>query len=101
MSFKGSGHGKPVIHDKTRGMIKETSRDRFYSETKEMEHEFQGNKTTLEKALHENYRFEKETLSHHVSVIHLVNDQKKHIKVRFEFEENLNKLRPMFNSDHH
>ena len=91
------GTQKPVMHDKARGMLREKSKDRYLHEKKEMEHELQQNRETIEKALNENYHFVKETTSHHSKVVHFTDDNKV-IKVRFDYEDNFVKLHELWNT---
>jgi len=56
-------HDTCRMHDKSRGMIKETSRKNFLDEKKEMEHELSHNKEVLSKLLNEHYTYK--TTSRH------------------------------------
>lgn len=98
MSHKN--HDTCRMHDRSRGMIKETSRDRFMDEKKEMEHELSQNKDTLLKLLNEHYTYKTTSKHRGQFVVKFQHpDTHKMQRINFHFEPNLKTLENLWLSE--
>ncbi len=92
-------HNKPV-HNKARGMVKESSRERFMHEQKEIEHEFNENKTTIMKLMNDRFTYYDTRKQKNDWVIRFQNpDDKSMRKVTCHFEANYEHLKPLWTPD--
>ena len=90
-------HDTCHMHDKSRGMIKETSRDKFLDEKKEMEHELSHNKETVTKLLNEHYTYKTTSRTRGQYVVKFQHPEShKMERLNFNFEPNLKTLENMW-----
>lgn len=86
-------HNTCKMHDKSRGMVKEASRDRFMEEKKEMEHELAHNKTMVTKLMNENFIYESTSKRRGGYVVKFQNPETHKLeKLTFQYEPNLKSL---------
>jgi hypothetical protein len=81
------------MHDKSRGMVKETSRDKFLGEKKEMEHELSENRITINKLLNERFTYHSTQRRRGGYVVKFQNPSTHTMeKLTFHYENNLKAL---------
>ena len=91
MSHKN--HNTCKMHDKSRNTIRETTKDRFMTEKKDMEHEYTHNKTQVAKLLNDNFKYESTSKRRGGYVVKFQNPETHKLeKLTFEFESNLKHL---------
>lgn len=95
MSHKN--HNTCKMHDKSRGMINERSRDRFIHEKKDLEHELTHHKTEIQKLLNEHYTYHSTQRRRNGYVVKFQDPTDHHMeKLTFQFETNLKTLEKMW-----
>lgn len=95
-------HDTCQMHDKSSGMIRERSRDRFVEEKKEMEHELSHHKEAISKLLNDRYTVlgvAKYRGQHVVKFQHPTSHRVE--KLTFNFEPNYNALENMWQREEH
>lgn len=95
MNFRNS-HQRNVnsIHDRSSQTFRETSRSRYAHEKKEREHELHDNKNNILKVMNDHYEYLRANRDHGAYVVKFRNPESRKVKnFRFEFEDNYEKLR--------
>ena len=93
-------HNTCHMHDKSRAMIKETSRERFLEEKKEMEHELSHNKETLTKLLNDHYTYKTTSRSRGQYIVKFQHPTThKMAKLNFNYEPNYRELETIWHQD--
>ena len=91
-------HDNSRMHDKSRGMIRESARERFMGERKEMEHELSHHKTEIVKLLNDEYTYLETTRYRGQYVVKFQHpDTHRMQKLTFLYENNLKQLENMWN----
>ena len=93
-------HDNRHMHDKGRSMIRESSRERFMEEKKDMEHEEAHNREEVMKLLNEGYTY-RETSAYRgqFTVKFQHPDTHKMQKLTFHYEPNLNAVSPLWEEE--
>jgi len=95
-------HDTCKMHDKGRAMVKETSRDRFMEEQKEMTHELSHHKSELTKLMNDNYTYSSSSRYRGQYVVkfqHPTTHTTK--KLTFYYEPNYKELEQLWKNPHH
>jgi len=91
-------HDNSRMHDKSRGMLRESARERFMGERKEMEHELSHHKTEIVKLLNDEYTYLETTRYRGQYVVKFQHpDTHRMQKLTFHYEPNLKQLENMWN----
>lgn len=94
-------HDTRKMHDKARGMVKETSRIRFMEEQKDREHELTHHRTEIHKLLNEHYQYLTTERRKNGYMVKFQNPEThKMQKLMFQFETNLRELEEEWNAEH-
>lgn len=95
-------HDTCHMHDKSRGMVRETSRERFTEEKKEMEHELSHHRESVTKLMNDHYTvlgIAEYRGQHVVKFQHP--DTNRMEKLTFHYETNYNALQNMWKAEEH
>jgi len=95
MPYRGTNSKRNVVHDKSRGTIKSSSRDHFLSEKKEHEHELSKAKETILKLQNEGYRYREQIEEHNTVSVLFVNSDQQEKRLEFKFPDNVNQLKEL------
>ncbi|GAB6109346.1 hypothetical protein [Fusibacter bizertensis] len=95
MPYRGTNSKRNVVHDKSRGTIKSSSRDHFLSEKKEHEHELSQAKETILRLQNEGYRYQDKFEEHNSVSVLFVNSDKQEKRLEFKFPDNFDQLKEM------
>lgn len=86
-------HDTRKMHDKAKGMIKESSKIRFMEEVKEREHELEHHRTQIHKLMNEHYEYLSTERRKTGYMVRFQNpDTHKLEKITFQYETNLKAL---------
>ena len=97
MNFRKSTKLSERGHDKARGMVKETAKDRFLNEKKQLEHEYHENKEIIEKLMNEKYDYFGTKEMHSMYYVSFKNSANGDIQeLLFQFHDNYSKLKDMW-----
>ena len=90
-------HNTCKMHDRSRGMVKETARTRFLGEKKNMEHELTENRTTISKLLNDKYDYHSTQRRRGGYVVKFQNHEDHTLKkLTFHYETNLRELETLW-----
>jgi hypothetical protein len=90
------------MHDKSRGMVKESSRDRFMEEQKEMAHELSHHKNELTKLMNDDYSFTSSSRYRGQYVVKFQHPTTHNTKkLTFHYEPNFKELEQLWLSREH
>jgi hypothetical protein len=100
MSFNQSRSSHKSVHDKSRGMFREASRQRYNLEKKDKEHEFSHHKEVIEKLLNERYEWIEDLHEgdHYLVRLHQ-NSSKDTVEVPFYYETNYTELKGIWQTE--
>lgn len=93
MPYRGTNAKRQVIHDKSRGTLRESARDHYLGEKKEHEHELANAKEKITKYFNDGYRFsrrEELEKSIRITFANASNDEK---HIDFQFPDNFDALK--------
>lgn len=93
MPYRGTNAKRNVVHDKSRGTIREQAREHFLQEKKEHEHELSDARTKIMKLVNEGYFFEKRENRKHEVYIYFANDNKDREVIELKFPDNADLLK--------
>lgn len=96
MPYRGTNSKRHIVHSKTGETLREKSKERYLNEKKQFEHELSHNKELIAKALNDGYRYTKTEDDHFCQVVYLKNDNQKTKKITFDFPENYNELKSLW-----
>lgn len=96
MPYRGTNTKRNVVHDKSRGTIKDTSRDHFLAEKKEQEHELADAKTQIQKLLNDGFHYKKMDDRTKQIVVRFVNPKDEVREITFNFPVNFHHLKEYF-----
>ncbi len=96
MPYRGTNTKRNVVHDKSRGTIKDTSRDHFLAEKKEQEHELAHARTQIQKLLNDGFRFKKMDDLTKTIVVHFINPKHEERELTFSYPVNFDHLKEYF-----
>lgn len=93
-------HDTCQMHDKSRGMIREKSRDRFMEERKEMEHELSHHRDAITKLINDRYTVTGTTEYRGQFVVKFQHPEShKMEKLTFHYEPNFKELETLWNEE--
>lgn len=93
-------HDNSRMHDRSSGMVRESARERFMGERKEMEHELSHHKTEIVKLLNDEYTYLETTRYRGQYVVKFQHpDTHRMQKLTFHYEPNLKQLESMWNEN--
>ncbi|MBE0449543.1 MAG: hypothetical protein IBX70_01735 [Clostridia bacterium] len=93
MPYRGTNTKRNVVHDKSRGTIREESRAHFLNEKKEHEHELSEARTRILKLMNEGYRYEKREDRNHQIYVYFVRDNREREVIELKFPINADVLK--------
>lgn len=96
MPYRGTNSKRHIVHSKSRETIREKSKDRYLTEKKQYEHELSRNRETIAKAMNDGYHYTKTETDHFSQIVYMKNDNQKTKKIIFDFPENYNELRSLW-----
>ncbi|MBN2898853.1 MAG: hypothetical protein JXO44_08765 [Clostridia bacterium] len=100
MSHRKHDAGK--MHDKSRGMVKETSRERFMEEQREMAHELSHHRSEIEKLINDDYIATATSRSRNQYIVKFQHPTTHRMeKVTFHYEANFVELEPLWHNMQH
>jgi hypothetical protein len=93
-------HDTSHMHDRSRGMVKETSRDRFMEERKEMEHELSHHREAIHKLMNDRYAVTGTSLYRGQYVVKFQHPEShKMEKLTFHYEPNFKELEQLWQTE--
>ena len=95
MPYRGTNSKRNVVHDKSRGTIRSSSRDHFLSEKKEHEHELSQARETILRLQNEGYRYQDKIEEHNMVNILFINSQNQEKRLEFKFPDNVDQLKEL------
>lgn len=88
------------MHDKSRGMVKETQRTRFIEEKKEMEHELTECKLMIKKFMNDHYVYHSTQKRHGGYLVKFQDPADHHLeKLNIQYESNLKTLETLWHPE--
>lgn len=96
MPYRGTNTKRNVVHDKSRGTIKNTSRDHFLAEKKEQEHELANAKTQILKLLNDGFHFKQVDDHTKIIIVHFMNQKNEERQLTFNYPVNVDHLKTYF-----
>ncbi len=87
MPFGNKQQKRSSTHSKTKNTLREEAREHFSAEKKEMDHELQSLKKSLDEAFRGGFVFEREEVRHnhyHITLVHPSRQERKKLIIRFE-----------------
>lgn len=96
MPYRGTNAKRNVIHDKSTGTIRSTSRDHFFEEKKEHEHEFALARDLIQKYHNDGFHYAKTEQLEKVTRVSFVNARNEEKQIEFLFPDNVNLLKEYF-----
>jgi len=95
-------HDSARMHDKSRGMVKESSRERFMEEQREMAHELAHHKDAITKLMNDRYVATSTARYRNQYVVKFQHpDTHKMEKLTFHYEANYTELEQLWHNVHH
>lgn len=90
-------HNTCKMHDKSRGMVKETSRSRFIEEKKDMEHELTEGKLLVKKLMNDHFTYHSTQRRRGGYIVKFQDPQDHHFeKLNIHYETNLKTLETLW-----
>lgn len=96
MPYRGTNSKRNVVHDKSRGTIKDTSRDHFLAEKKEQEHELANAKAQILKLLNDGFHYKQIDDLTKIITVCFVNAQNEERLITFNYPVNADLLKEYF-----
>lgn len=96
MPYRGTNTKRNVVHDKSRGTIKNTSRDHFLAEKKEQEHELANAKTQIQKLLNDGFHYKQIDDRAKVIIVTFINPKNEERLLTFNYPINVDHLKSYF-----
>ncbi len=97
MPYRGTNSKRNVVHDKSRGTIREEARAHFNSEKKEHEHELHDARLEIEKLKNDGFVFKETEERHHKVYLYFINDKGIEKNIELAFPDNLSHLKTLLN----
>jgi len=95
-------HDTCHMHDKSRGMLRERSKDRFMEEKKEMEHELSHHREVIRKLMNDRYTVTGTSRYRGQFVVKFQHPEThKMERITFHYEPNYNQLEELWQTEHH
>lgn len=95
MPYRGTNSKRNVVHDKSRGTIKSSSREHFLNEKKELEHELAHAKVQIHKFNNDGYFYDSQEEMEKYIRVTFKNDLDDVKQLKFAFPDNVNALKDM------
>ncbi|MBM7562588.1 hypothetical protein [Fusibacter tunisiensis] len=97
MPYRGTNAKRNVVHDKSRGTIREQARAHFLNEQKEHEHELSEARTRIQKLLNDGYVFNRKSEKRNSIYIYFEKTNREREVIELKFPDNANKLEEFLN----
>lgn len=93
MQFRSDSRGNRPVHDRSRGMVGQRSRDHFMMEQRDKKHELESNRDAIRKALNNGFEYDDTTREGNAYVTRFINRNSGETKIfTFRFEANYARL---------
>ncbi|HAS72588.1 MAG TPA: hypothetical protein DCS67_00415 [Clostridiales bacterium UBA8960] len=93
MPYRGTNSKRNVVHDKSRGTIRSSSREHFLNEKKEMEHELAHAKEQIFKFNNDGYFYDSQEEMEKFIRVTFKNELNEEKVLKFAFPANINALK--------
>lgn len=96
MPYRGTNSKRQVVHAKSKNTLRDGAKDHYRSEKKELEHELNVNRSTIEKLLNDGFKYSRSVEEGKTVIIHFINGDQEMRTVLFNYQDNLQTLRNLF-----